>query len=61
MMEKENKMNTFNVQNQIEEYIPEGCGELVSDCCYCYLGAEFKVGEITICPDCLDHCEAVNL
>lgn len=45
------------------EMIPEGCCELVSDCCYCYLPEEYgaRVGDVVICPDCLDHCEAVSL
>lgn len=51
----------FNYNITIEEMIPEGCGDLVSDCCYACLPMEYRAGEIVICPDCLDHCEAVTL
>ena len=54
-------MGKFDNKVNIEEMIPEGCGELVSDCCYSYLPQEYRVGEMVICPDCLDHCEAVSL
>jgi len=54
-------MTNFDTNLTIEEMIPEGCGELVSDCCYCYLPEEYRGGDIVICPDCLDHCEAITL
>ena len=54
-------MTSFDLNVNVEELMPEGCGELVSDCCNACLPQECVSGELVICPDCLDHCEAVSL
>lgn len=54
-------MTNFDTNLTIEEFIPEGCGELLSDCCYAYLPEEYREGDIVICPDCLCNCEAITL
>ena len=33
--------------------------DLVSDCCGTAVSAQFTNGDITICPDCLEHCEVI--
>lgn len=54
-------MTSFDLNVTVEEMIPDGCGELVSDCCNASLPLEYREGELVICPDCLDHCEAMSL
>lgn len=54
-------LNSFDLHEHCEEFDHDGIGSLVSDCCGCYLPIEYNRGEIVICPDCLENCEATEV